>query len=368
MAFACKDLDESNIAAAETAVSERFCPEAFAMLRKLLSNPLRSPGDDIGSVVCAGDDVAGVTGSIVRRLYFGREPFSGINGGFLAMRHDAPPTLLFLLLKRAHRPRFGSVLFYSNSCSPATAKMKPCVGVKNVGPDSWTEIRYARLRRYPSFRRRVKRSLGLSLPEFPPFAKRPVSPLLCAKEERVFAADAGRGLAAKARSDFAWADDFFSAYLKDNDGVVSSRTTAELDWFFGDEVANGLSIVLTAEGPRGVEGYVVLRPCLYDPSRWFVADAIALGNDRAVLALLFKAAKASVLECSGAERLEILGFPMAVRPVIAKAFPKSRPTPCNGFMWGFSDADFERRCGGGIADEKGWFFGPYDGDFCLCLQ
>ena len=368
MAFACKDLDETNIASAEAAVSERFCPEAFALLKKLLSNPLRSPGDDIGTVVCDGDEVVGVTGSIVRRLYFGREPFYGINGGFLAMRHDAPPTLLFLLLKRAHKPRFGSMLFYSNTCSPSTVKMKPCVGVKNAGPDSWLEIRYARLRRYPSFRRRVRRSLGLSLPEFPPFAGRPVSPLACVAEGRVFAEDKRRGLVATARQDFAWADEFFSAYLKGNDGVVSSRTTAELNWFFGEEISAGRSIVLVAEGGRGVEGYVVVRPSLYDPSRWFVADAIALGNDKDVLALLFDAAKASVLACSGAERLDIIGFPMSIRSVIAKAFPKISPMLCNGFMWGFSDADFERRCVEGMADGKGWFFGPYDGDFCLCLQ
>ena len=368
MAFSCIDLDENSIAAAEAVVSERFCPEAVSMLRKLLSNPLRTAGDDIGTVVRDGDVVAGVTGSIVRRLYFGREPFCGINGGFLAMRRDAPPTLLFLLLKRAHRPRFGSVLFYSNTCSPSTVKMKPCVGVKNTGPDSWLEFRCARLRRYPSFRRRVKRGLHLPLPELPPFAKKPVSPLLCVKERRVFAKDAGRGLVARACLDFAWADGFFSAYLKGNEGVVGSRTTAELDWFFGEEVAAGRSIALVAEGARGVEGYVVVRPSLYDPSRWFVADAIALRNDAETLALLFDAAKASVRECSGAERLEIIGFPMSAANVIAKAFPKARSAACNGFMWGFSDADFGRRCAEGMADGKGWFFGPFDGDFCLCLQ
>ena len=368
MAFVCRDLDETTVAVTEAVIAERFCPEAFAMTQKMLSNPLRAPGDDIGVVVFDGDRVAGVTGSIVRRLYFRREPFIGINGGLLAMRRDAPATLLYVLLRQAHRPRFGSSLFFSNTCSPATARMKPCVGVGNQGPESWLSTHFARLHRYPSFRRRVKRGLGLLLPERLPFMPSPVSPLACVKSGRSFAADVRRGIAVRIRSGFSWADDFFDRYLKGNEGVVASRTSAELTWLFGDRVAEGSSVLLVAEGPDGDVGYLVAGPCPYDGSRWMVVDAIAIGNDRDVLVALFKAAKRAVGACSDAERLEVIGFPMWLQPIIAKEFPKSRPMPCNGFMWGFSDAALGQRCGLDSLGEKGWFFGPYDGDFCLCQQ
>lgn len=370
MAFSCIGLDESTIDAAAPVVAERFCPEASAQLRKLLANPLRSPGDDVGVVVRGGDRVVGVTGAIVRRLYFGRESFIGVNGGFLAMRRDAPPTMLFALLKQAHRPKGGSVLFYSNTCSPATAKMKPCVGVKNQGPDSWASVRIARLRHYPSLRRRVKRGLGISLPLRMPFAAAPVAPSDCARSGRVFAADDRRGISVKARLDFAWADGFFGRYLSGNKGIVGSRTTEELAWIFGGGVASGRSILLTAEGPNGVDGYIVACPCPYDASFWQVADAIAVGNDVDVLDMLLSAAKRAVMACSDAERLEVIGFPMWFQQVVDRHFPKSRQMPCNGFMWGFSDAEMAQRCAGAMQNGgmDGWFFGPYDGDFCLCQK
>ena len=366
MAYVCKNLDETLLAAAGEVVAERFCPEAAKMLRRLFANPALEPGDDIGSVVCDGDRVVGVSGAIARRLYFGRESLRGINGGFLSMRRDAPATLLFALLKHSHRPREGNVLFYSNTCSPATAKIKPCVGVKNHGPESWTCVRYAVLRHYPAFRRRVARKLGLTLPKRLPFFAAPVSPLDCVRDGRVFAAD--RGLVVRAKQGFGWADEFFEKYLSGNDGVTGSRTTRELEWFFGDSVATGKSIAIAAEGTGGVEGYVVASPCMYDPERWLVVDAIALGNSAETLGLLFLAAKRAVLACSGASRLEVIGFPDLARHVVERHFPRSRPTPCNEFAWGFSDPDSAQRCESAIAAGKGWFFGPYDGDLCLCPQ
>ena len=368
MAFEFRNLDESTIDAVEPVIAERFCPEAFAQVRRLLKNPARTAGDDVGVVVFDGERVVGVTGSIVRRLYVGSDGFVGINGGFLAMRRDAPATLLYGLLKQAHRPRFGSSLFYSNTCSPATVKMKPCVGVGNHGPDSWSAVRFARLRRYPSFRRRVKRGLGIGLPERLPFSAAPVSPLECVRTRRRFAADEASGLVVTACSDFEWADLFFDMYLLGNKGVVGSRSTAELMWCFGDAVSSGTGLALVAESSEGVMGYLVAAPCPFDASRWSVVDAIALRNDRKTLSLLFEAAKKAVLACSAAERLEVIGFPAWIQREIARAFPLSRPTPCNGFMWGFSDADMSKKCGDLTDSEKGWFFGPYDGDHCLCVQ
>ena len=175
MSYEFRNLDESTIDAVGGVLGDRFCPEAARAVRRLLANPLRSPGDDVGVAVFKDGEAVGVTASIVRRLYIGREPFIGINGGFLAMRRGAPPTLLYALLKKAHRPRWGSVLFYSNTCSPETAKVKPCLGVGNKGPETWTAVRFARLRRYPSLRRRVKRALGINLPARLPFSRPPAS-------------------------------------------------------------------------------------------------------------------------------------------------------------------------------------------------
>ena len=368
MSFAFKSLDESTIDAIEPIIAERFCPEAYANVRRLLANPGRASGEDVGVVAFDGSQAGGVTGSIVRRLYLGRERFSGVNGGFLAMRRDAPATLLYVLLKKAHRPRGGGCLLYSNTCSPATVKLKPCVGVGNHGPDSWESVRIARLRRYPSLRRRVKRALGITLPSRLPFSAALVSPLDCARARTVFASGGRRGLSVRARLDFEWADGFFERYLAGNDGVVGSRTTEELTWMFGDGVAAGRSLLLAAEGADGVEGYIVACPCPYDASFWQVVDAIAVGNDVSTLELLFSAVKKAVLACSGAERLEVIGFPAWFQPTVRRHFPKSRPMPCNGFMWGFSDAAMARRCEDAMRGEKGWFFGPYDGDYCLCMQ
>lgn len=368
MSYEFKNLDESTIDAVGGVLGDRFCPEAASAVRRLLANPLRSPGDDVGVVIFKDGEAIGVTASIVRRLYIGREPFIGINGGFLAMRRGAPPTLLYALLKKSHRPRWGSVLFYSNTCSPETAKIKPCLGVGNKGPETWTAVRFARLRRYPSLRRRVKRALGVNLPARLPFSRLPVSPAELARSGRQFAFDPKSGMRVVAKPDFSWVDAFFERYLRGNDGVVGSRTSAELSWLFGDSVASGKSIVLAAEGPDGVLGYIVASECFYDPSRWLVADAIAIDNRPDVLAALFDASAGAVVACSDAERLGVAGFPPQVAKLVERRFPEVRPSPCNEFAWGFSDDSAAARCAAGMSGGKGWFFGPYDGDYCICPQ
>lgn len=368
MSYEFRQLDESTIDAVGGVLGDRFCPEAASAVRRLLANPLRSPGDDVGVVVFRDGEAVGVTASIVRRLYIGREPFVGINGGFLAMRRDAPPTLLYALLKKAHRPRWGSVLFYSNTCSPETAKVKPCLGVGNKGPETWTAVRFARLRRYPSLRRRVKRALGINLPARIPFSRPPVSPAELARSGRVLALETKSGARVVAKDGFAWADAFFKRYLERNEGVVGSRTSAELAWLFGDSLAAGKSILLAAEGPDGVRGYIVASECFYDPSRWLVVDAIALDNSPEVLAALFDAAVKAVAACSDAERLGVAGFPTQVAEIAGRRFREVRPSPCNEFAWGFSDDAAAARCAPGMSGGKGWFFGPYDGDYCICPQ
>ena len=99
-----------------------------------------------------------------------------------------------------------------------------------------------------------------------------------------------------------------------------------------------------------------------------MVDAIAVDNSQDVLAALFDAAVKAVAACSDAERLGVAGFPPSVAETVARRFREVRPSPCNEFAWGFSDDAAAAKCAPGMSGGKGWFFGPYDGDYCICPQ
>ena len=66
MSYEFRQLDESTVDAVGGVLGDRFCPEAARAVRRLLANPLRSPGDDVGVVVFRDGEAVGVTASSLR--------------------------------------------------------------------------------------------------------------------------------------------------------------------------------------------------------------------------------------------------------------------------------------------------------------
>ena len=58
MSYEFRNLDESTIDAVGGVLGDRFCPEAARAVRRLLANPLRSPGDDVGVAVFKDGEAA----------------------------------------------------------------------------------------------------------------------------------------------------------------------------------------------------------------------------------------------------------------------------------------------------------------------
>ncbi len=63
--------------------------------------------------------------------------------------------------------------------------------------------------------------------------------------------------------------------------------------------------------------------------------------------------------------LEATGFPDRVQPLLRKTFPFVRKLAHNPFVWRATRAETASRIKAALKAQEGWFFGPYDGDYCV---
>ena len=302
-----------------------FSPKECSLLDKMLGNPLRKEIGEAsaGEVVYQDNRPVAFQGAILRRLYLGQEPMVGIVGSTLAAKRDTSPVMLMRLMRATIAPRAVSRIFFANTANATSQKMNRLLGVKGIGPATCERIRVAFTY--------VPQWLSWLCPR--PHARR-----LMSIDGKVF-------------------DDFWSRYLASNNGIVSSRSSKELAWMFGDRLASGEVVFLGEFIGDALVGYIALRSSC-GGTRWLIVDWIAIGNDVTKLESLLQSAVRFLRRTRGAVFLKTIGFPDFAEPIIRKHLRFSRKTPNNSFLWKFLGEEKE-------ITATSWFFGPYDGDRCL---
>ena len=353
-----RPLTAENVEDAKSVIASRFSKDAFGVLKRVMSNPLLKECQEAGDIVYGEGKPICFRAGILRNLYLGRTKVRGRVRGLTCIRKDARSEAIIDIQMAERKNKRGCSIAYSNTQCEETEKMARIMKYK-LGPESCTRF----LRRMINpvkcaiyfFRRTILRL-------DPPKAKR-----FCTLVSRGFSIRDG-GLELRRFVEISSAFDvFFQEYLRENKGLVSSRTSEELNWIFGGRLASGESVgVMATEGGR-LLGYIFLSGGV-SARRWRIMDLIALHDDTKVLAALIKAAIKFLRRNTPAMLFETTGFPMWMQPVLKRYFPLVHQVGNNLCSYNYPDKDFGVECDKVILTDKSWFFGPYDGDWCLCWE
>lgn len=349
---------EATMADAESVVRAAFDETAVPLLGKILANPLRSelPAGETGDLVYFNGLPVGFEALLPRRLYLGQRPLLGMAGSTMGLKPGVSPLALLSLMKRNLTPRQGSVLWFANTANTTSVKMNRKLCVRGKGPTTWESSNYAIIHplrfAWMVIKRKVFKCEGCS--RFGVAIPVREEPILRAHDIEV------RRLTGISPQIF---DGFWARYLASNTGLVSSRSSGELAWMFGETIASGRDIVLGAFAADQLVGYIIVRG---DAGGWWrVVDLIADRNSEDILTTLLRAAKRFLRKRTRAVLVQAKGFPTFACPVLRQELKLSRPVGGNTFLWQFTDEALARAVGDLTTSCEGWFFGPYDGDWCL---
>ena len=156
--------------------------------------------------------------------------------------------------------------------------------------------------------------------------------------------------------------DFWERFLAANDGIISSREPRRLQWLFDESIKAGKVLLATAEKEGRIDGYVLLRergvggpaPRSYD-----IIDICAIGNDTNCLKTLVREA-AWLAGRNGGVRVYFEGGMPKQEEWLDDIFSYHRK---NRFYTMYKAKDSSVR--DALEQNKGWFFGPLDGERCM---
>ena len=158
-------------------------------------------------------------------------------------------------------------------------------------------------------------------------------------------------------------DAFWNRFLAANDGVVSSRDPRRLRWLFDESIKAGKVLLATAERDGRIDGYVLLRAeegCDKAPKLYDIIDVCAVANDTNCLRDLGKGALRLAGRHGGVKVFFVGGMPKQ-EEWLDKVFPYCHQKDFSSFMYVASDPEVRES----LEQNKGWFFGPFDGEFCM---
>lgn len=156
---------------------------------------------------------------------------------------------------------------------------------------------------------------------------------------------------------------FWERFVATNEGLISSREPATLRWKFDDSIRAGIVTLISAEKNGMIDGYVLLRRYVSEVTsvvEYSVCDICAVGNDTQCLHDLLCAA---LRYCRRrmASRLTFVGGMHGKDAWMPSWFHRRTKLTCNAFSYTVRDEELRKV----IQEDKGWFFGPYDGERCM---
>ena len=157
--------------------------------------------------------------------------------------------------------------------------------------------------------------------------------------------------------------DFWQRFLAGNDGVISSREPKRLCWLFNDSIKAGKVLLVTAEKDDRIYGYALLREkeqCDRPPLDYEIIDICAVGNERKCLMALCGEAVRMASRHNGTKVIFYGSMPNQetwLDPLFKHCI-KMVNAP---FMYVTRNIDLKES----LAQNRGWFFGPFDGERCM---
>lgn len=156
--------------------------------------------------------------------------------------------------------------------------------------------------------------------------------------------------------------DFWERFLAANDGVISSREPTRLKWLFDESIKAGKVFLAAAEKEGRIEGYVLIRECGVGgppPKSYEIIDICAVGNNaRCLEALACEAAL--VAEAHGGVQILFSGSMQNQEEWLDPVFRHCAWGQCY-FMYSSGNGEINAA----LNANKGWFFGPLDGERCM---
>jgi len=348
--------DEGTAADFRQLFKDRFPGVDSGLLDVVLANPARKWHSSCGAIAYSEDgQVIAIQGLIPRVAFQGSHRILVASAVAMAVKKDVDRSFFTGFLSETIRGS-GSDLFLANTTIPGSRKrLNAAVGVVD-GPLSCAEIRERNVRGSGFVARAFRKVLakaGLSGSRNLPTVDEPVfarGDLTLTRECEI----ADRNF-----------NDFWEHYLKDNAGLVSSRTAEELRWMFARGLVQGEVVLLTARKGGALQGYAFCRRTDETATCWRVADWIALGNDEKVLSVLVEGAAAFLRRHTPATCLQVTGFPTWVQPLLKRLFPRSVSFGFNKCVWVCLNEKTRDLCGDWVNAPNGWYGCPYDGDMCI---
>ncbi len=359
MAIEYRDFTEETFPLLRDLIVSRFGPGSLAALQKILNNPIRRNVSPAGCIGFKNGQAVCFKASTVRRIFFGQEEAYGLVGGYFCKQEKGCPLSIILeVQKRAEWDRYPCRLRFGNTCIYTTMRMNAEIGA-HQGTESWSEMRFGIIHPVRFLWLLIRRKV-IRLPQPAPRAFRHA-----ADETRSYAVSRECSIRRVIEFDSRF-DTFWRLYLSKNLGLVLSRDRETLEWLFGEDVRKGKCVLLAAvRGSNEVEGFIVLRPMHGSPDRWQIMDMIAFENSPERMDLLLRGARGFLKKETSGITLESTGFPDFIQPVLSKYMPHLQKTGHNRFEWISNDQEVIRIIEQTGNTRESWFFGPFDGDYCL---
>lgn len=353
---------EENATDAKYLVESRFAPGTSAAIDHILQVPWRPQGEPAGVVLYEAGKPVCFRALIARHYFFGQLSLTGVVGSMLCKLRGVSSDCVREVMRQTtkqFRLKNGEVnLYLTNSAVPRNIALHKELGIESYLSQAWLYSSIAVLRPlvyvWQVFQRKVLRS--------EPSANIPV----CIEEAGKFEVRENEFCVnVMTKIDRSKVDTFWQAYLKNNEGLVASRTSKELEWMYGARLSAGEAAFLVCEDSHGVAGYIVLVTDGSRGCRWYIADMIALGNNSQVLSLLLRSVKIFLRECTPAVICTVVGFPDSVQKMIQRWRTFTRKRDCSSLIFKAHEETLTSQILDSLSRNNGWAFCPYDGDLYL---
>ena len=363
MELSYKLFTQDTLADVQQLVAARFGEGGCKMAKHLLKNPLLMDGGGAaGDIAYRDGRPVCFMATMVRRAYLGHETLlCSVGGMFCKAERGCPLPAMIEVMERMGGDHYGCSYGFGNTSSPTAWGVNKEIGGV-LGPATWLRSRF-----------RVIHPIGLALGGFRRKILRQLPPVW--KREDVAEVDgvvlfkSGDGvevirLKGIEAQDF---DAFWEKYLLGNKGFVISRTSAELEWVFGERIREGRCLVFAAYSGDVMMGWMIISPFKKSPRRWIIVDCLALNNDKDILLAMSRAVVKFLKTRTNAWTLETRGFPMWFDSVIKRVLPFTIRHKDNPYFYFPQQNEISNRICMALNQSESWFFGLYDGDGCMCV-
>ena len=351
-------LTDELVADAESVIRDRFSEDAVDLLHKEMKNPIRREFPIMGYIGYEEGKPAAFEAQILRRLYWEKNPIIGSVGGMSCLKKGAAPEVFVDVRIATVKPYADCRIWFGNSQNRETALIAHKSKLAIEGPESCTRYLWRPIRPWNCGMYFIRRKLlKAAMPRWKNFST---------LSSRLWSCETGGfRIARVADVDGRFFDALMARYVRSNTGIFCSRTAEEIEWIFGEKIRTGEAVVLGTLDNEGPLGYILLKSDRL-AKRWAIHDWFAVDNCLNVLEALLQAACRFLRAKTPAMMLETFGFPTGVQSLLRKYLPYVRAVGHNQFSWGSWKMDRKGLCE--VLDSPAsWFFGPYDGDACLCM-